>query len=102
MGSLMKNDGMKFPLNHNDTFSRYQNKLNDLTEYPYNLSQIDYQLDLFYPQTSVVSKNKKRKKIKDVAVADKPLKDVQENADPSRNDIIIWYRILNMIPMALG
>lgn len=92
MVSLMNNEGLKFYLNPNDTFSQYPNYLYDNYAYPSNLNQMDYHWNLFYPQNSNAIQRKRKKKFKEQLANEKNSKENIVCVEPSREEVIEWLK----------
>jgi hypothetical protein len=92
MVSLINNansEGIRFYTNPSEPFSQY-NYLYDPEQYPSNLTQMDYQWNLFYPQNCYAMKTKRKKKFKEQQANEKISKENLLCDEPSREEIIQW------------
>jgi len=99
MVSLMNNannEGIRAYTNHSTPFSSYT-YLYDPEQYPSNLTQMDYQWNLFYPQNCYAIKTKRKKKLKEQQANEKISKDSLFCEEPSRDEIIQWLYISRLV-----
>ena len=90
MVSLFHTESARLRSNHNEVITQFPNYLYDPYAYPSNLTLMDYQWNLFYPQSQHAIQTKRKRKLKEQNANERIFKEMMPCFEYKREEIIDW------------